>query len=73
MAKIKLSSLEDCNKLIEKRVSFKYHGQTRTGVVKEHYTENRAVWFKVLSDATKVLTHVNMRSLIETTNVIVKS
>lgn len=69
--KIKLRSSADCKELIGERVSFKYHRQIRTGIVKGFEQEGRKIYFQILSDKTKSITHINMFDLIEVTGEVI--
>ena len=69
--KIKLRSIADCKELIGERVSFKYHRQTRTGIVISFEQEGRKIYFQILNDKTKSITHINMFDLIEITDEVI--
>ena len=60
MKNMKFRGLDDCDKIIGKRVSFEYHDQIRTGVVKDYSIENRKVVFEILSDMTQGITLCDM-------------
>ena len=70
--KIELRSIADCKELIGKRVSFNYGRDLRTGIVEDFYQEGRKIYFKIMSDNTQAITHINMFDLIEETDEIIK-
>ena len=72
MTKIKLNSIEDCKELIGKRVFFNYGKHLRTGIVKSFEQESRKIYFRILSDMTQCITHVDMFDLTEVTDKIIK-
>ena len=73
MKNMKFKGLDDCDKIIGKRVSFEYHDQIRTGVVKDYSIENRKVVFEILSDMTQGITLCDMFSIVELTDEIIKN
>tara|TARA_R110002074_G_scaffold217549_1_gene387959 strand:+ start:91 stop:348 length:258 start_codon:yes stop_codon:yes gene_type:complete len=73
MANMKFRGLDDCDKIIGKRVSFEYHDQIRTGVVKDYSIENRKVVFEILSDMTQGITLCDMFSIVELTDEIIEN
>ena len=73
MANMKFRGLDDCDKIIGKRVSFEYHDQIRTGVVKDYSIENRKVVFEILSDMTQGITLCDMFGIVELTDEIIKN
>jgi hypothetical protein len=70
---IKFKSLEDCDKVIGKRVSFKHHGKNRSGIVKQYSVENKKVWFDIFDDFTKSISVCNMYKIIELTDDIIEN
>lgn len=70
--KIELRGFADCRELIGKRVSFNYSKTLRTGIVKDFEQEGRKVYFQILSDMTKCITHVNMFDLVEITDKVIE-
>jgi len=73
MKNMKFKSLDDCDKIIGKRVSFEYHDKIRTGVVKDYSIENRKVVFEILSDMTQGITLCDMFGIIELTDEIIEN
>ena len=73
MANMKFRGLDDCDKIIGKRVSFEYHDKIRTGVVKDYSIENRKVVFEILSDMTQGITLCDMFGIIELTDEIIEN
>ena len=73
MKNMKFKGLDDCDKIIGKRVSFEYHDQIRTGVVKDYSIENRKVVFEILSDMTQGITLCDMFGIIELTDEIIEN
>ena len=73
MANMKFKGLDDCDKIIGKRVSFEYHDKIRTGVVKDYSIENRKVVFEILSDMTQGITLCDMFGIVELTDEIIKN
>ena len=73
MANMKFRGLDDCDKIIGKRVSFEYHDRIRTGIVKEYSVENRKVVFEILSDMTQGITLCDMFGIIELTDEIIEN
>jgi len=73
MANMKFRGLDDCDKIIGKRVSFEYHDRIRTGVVKDYSIENRKVVFEILSDMTQGITLCDMFGIIKLTDEIIKN
>ncbi len=71
--KIELRGFADCKELIGKRVSFNYGKRLRTGIVKDFEQEGRKIYFQILSDMTKCITHINMFDLIEITDEVIES
>ena len=68
MKNMKFKGLDDCDKIIGKRVSFEYHDKIRTGVVKDYSIEKRKVIFEILSDMTQGITLCDMFGIIELTD-----
>ena len=73
MKNMKFKGLDDCDKIIGKRVSFEYHDKIRTGVVKDYSIENRKVVFEILSDMTQGITLCDMFGIIELTDEIIEN
>ena len=73
MANMKFKGLDDCDKVIGKRVSFEYHDKIRTGVVKDYSIENRKVIFEILSDMTQSITLCDMFGIVELTDEIIEN
>jgi len=73
MKNMKFKGLDDCDKIIGKRVSFEYHDRIRTGIVKEYSVENRKVVFEILSDMTQGITLCDMFGIIELTDEIIEN
>ena len=73
MANMKFRGLDDCDKIIGKRVSFEYHDRIRTGVVKGYSIENRKVVFEILSDMTQGITLCDMFGIVELTDEIIEN
>ncbi len=70
---MKFKGLDDCDKVIGKRVLFAYHDKIRTGVVKDYSIENRKVIFEILSDMTQSITSIDMFGIIELTDEIIEN
>ena len=73
MKNMKFKGLDDCDKIIGKRVSFEYHDKIRTGVVKDYSIENRKVVFEILSDMTQGITLCDMFGIIGLTDEIIEN
>ncbi len=73
MKNMKFKGLDDCDKIIGKRVSFEYHGKIRTGVVKDYSIVKRKVVFEILSDMTQGITLCDMFGIIELTDEIIEN
>ena len=73
MANMKFRGLDDCDKIIGKRVSFEYHDKIRTGVVQDYSIERRKVIFEILSDMTQGITLCDMFCIIELTDEIIEN
>jgi len=64
MKAIKIKSIKDCEKLVEKKVSFKYGADERNGLIKSFYQEGKTIYFEILSDTSKCITHISFRNLL---------
>ena len=73
MKNMKFKGLDDCDKIIGKRVSFEYHDKIRTGVVQDYSIVKRKVVFEILSDMTQSITLCDMFGIIELTDEIIEN